>query len=131
MTTIRLKRSDRLAIHLEFDYDGAHALLKSLQAAAAGGEACVPIQFDRGVTKKKRYLTTKDRIMTITQSEENAIEEHGEKVKLSLERDTLEYAVARFQRCLETREFDPPELCELSVVGSRDTDNDLYCVLMK
>jgi len=131
MTTIRLKRSDRLAIHLEFDYDGACALLKSLQAAASGGDSSIVIEFDRGVTKKKRYSTTTERTMTISESEGDAIDESGDKVNLTLEEGTLEYAVARFQKCLETDEFDPPELCELSVTGSRGADNDLYCILLK
>ena len=131
MSTIRLKRSDRFAIHLEFDYDGACALLKSLQAAATGGDtSTVVIEFDRGVTKKKRYSTTIQRSMTISESESDAIEENGDKVNLTLEHDTLEYAIERFQKCLETGEFDPPELCELSVAGSRDAESDLYCILL-
>lgn len=131
MSIIRLRRSDRLAIHLEFDYDGACALLTSLQEAVSGGNRSIAIEFDRGVTKKKRYLTTTERTMTVSQSERDALDESSDKVNLMLEKDTLEFAILRFQTCLKTNEFDPPELCELSVAGSRDAENDLYCILLK
>lgn len=131
MSTIRLTRSDRLALHLEFDYDGACELLRCLQTAVNGGDTSVQIEFDRGVTKKKRYSTTVARTMTVSKSESDAIEEIGDRVNLAFEEDTLEYAVARFQKCLDTSEFDPPELCELSVAGSRDAENDLYGILLK
>ena len=131
MTIIRLKRSDRLAIHLEFDYHGAGVLLKALRAAASDGGGPVSIEYDRSVTKTKRFSTMNEELLVITRSDSDAIEDSGNSVSLNLEDDTLKYAIARFQKCLTDNAFDPPELCELRVAGKRDADNDLYCILLK
>ena len=131
MTTIRLRRSDQFGIHLEFDTAGAAAILHSLKAAANWGENSILIQFDRGVTKRKRYPKMTKRNMAILQAQEDGIAEVGDDVRLMFQEDTIAYAMSKFQECLETNEFEPPEVCELLIMGGRHADNDLYCILLK
>lgn len=62
---ITIRRSDRLAIHIEFDYDGASALLGLLQNSSNESADSVVIEFDRGVTKKKRFQETTPRKLVV------------------------------------------------------------------
>jgi len=69
--------------------------------------------------------------LVILSGQSDTIEEAGDEVKLMLEQDTLAYVIGKFRECLETNKFEPAELCELSIVGGPDVDNDLYCIFLK
>ena len=105
--------------------------MNSLQAADSRSKNSIAIQFDRGVMKRKKVSKLDVRNLVILLGQSDTIEEAGDKVKLMLEQDTIAYAIGKFRECLETNKFEPAELCELSIVGGRDSDNDLYCILLK
>ena len=124
---IVIRRSDQFAIHIEFDDQGALALLKALQDGSAGSPGTVSIEFDRGVTKKKRFADTTTMRLVVGQGDDE-IAELKETVELKLEPKTRNILRERLERCIAAKDFFPPELGEFFVSG-RDVRNDVYCIL--
>ena len=127
--TIQMKRSDQYAVHLLFHREAVTSLLEAFRAALAGGCELVPIEFDRGVVKRKRFDKLVPRRLVIEKAvEDEAIVEDDETVFLRLDEDTLTYGTTKFEECLRDGTFSPAELCELQA-GDRPEPNDLYCIV--
>lgn len=127
--TIQMKRSDRYAVHLRFPVTAVPSLLEAFRAALAGGQKPVPVQFDRGVVKRRRFDKLEPRRLVIEKTaDEETIVEDGEIVFLRLDEDTLSYGASKFEECLQNGHFSPAELCELQA-GDRPEPNDLYCII--
>ena len=126
---IQMKRSDRYAVHLLFPVEAVPALLEGFRAALAGDSRPLPVQFDRGVVKRKRFDRLEPRQLIVEKAAENeAIVEDGETVFLRLDADTLVYGATKLEECLQDGQFSPAELCELQA-GDRPEPNDLYCIV--
>lgn len=125
---IQMKRSDRYAVHLLFPMAEVPSLLEAFRLALAGAPNPVPIQFDRGVVKRKRFDTLEPRHLMIEEADDESITDDGETVFLRLDEDTLAYGTTKFEECLRDGHFSPAELCELQA-GDRPEPNDLYCIV--
>jgi hypothetical protein len=125
---IQMKRSDRYAIHLLFPMAAVTTLLEAFRAACAGEERPIPIEFDRGVVKRKRFDTLVPRDLVIEKSEDEIIVESNGTVFLRLDQDTLTYGSGKLEECLRDGHFSPAELCELQA-GDRPEPNDFYCIV--
>jgi hypothetical protein len=125
---IRMKRVDRRAIHLLFPMAAVTPLLEAFRAALAGEPRPIPIEFDRGVVKRKRFDTFVPRALVIEAAEDGRIVEDGETVFLRLDQDDLAYGADRLAACGRDGVFSPAELCKLQP-GDRPESSDLYCML--
>lgn len=127
---IQMKRSDQYAIHLLFPKAAVTSLLEAFCAALADRQSKrpIPIEFDRGVVKRKRFDTMVPRGLVIEKAEHEMIVENDETVFLRLDQDTLAYGRDKFEECLQDEQFSPAELCELQA-GDRPERNDLYCIV--
>lgn len=104
------------------------SLLESFRAACAGEARPIPIEFDRGVVKRKRFVTLVSRALVIETSEDERIVENDETVVLRLDQDTLEHGRSKLEECLQAGHFSPAELCLLRAGDRRELDH-LYCIL--
>lgn len=107
---IKLYKSGRYSIYLEFDKEGARTLADIFQCAVKNNTSMLMVdEIELGLPKKN----DSNNLTVVSSDQEDKLINVDNGAILELDKYILEYAVQRLCGCKDGKEFYPAELCEL------------------
>jgi len=121
---IKLKRSDKFAIHLKFSLDDIENLINFFSQALSDQEKKLDIEYNKNVFYRKNVF--KNGIFFVRKSNDELLTFKDNQVILHLEEDTIKYTINKLNECISIKDFFPAEVTEIKILNK---NNDLYFIL--
>ena len=128
INVIKFHRDDKLSIWLTFNLAGLENLIKAFKGALRREVESINALMDMSVITLKKKATEKMVSIEIRLGKSTLIAKHEEQIFWYFEKEVLEDAIGRLDRCLAENNFYPAEFIRVKVSKNKKLDY-IYCDL--